>query len=260
MVKISNLIEKMRGQPKDALQGQPRLNFEAPPAAIYAIGDIHGCLDQLQRLESLIIADGQAIEGEKWLISLGDLVDRGPQSAAVLDHMISAAPAGFTRFCLMGNHEAMMLEFLSAPAMDNPWLAFGGMETLASYGIHEPAPKAKLLKMQLDSHIPEEHVQFMRQLPVMITVGELCFVHAGIREGVALDEQTDRDLMWLRPDKVNGTDAAAKGPLVVHGHTPVEKLEVVGNRLDLDTGAFATGKLSAARFSGDGNIVFIQCV
>lgn len=260
MVKITNLIEKMRGQPKDAVQGQPRLHFETQPAAIYAIGDIHGCLDQLLRLESLIIADGQAIEGEKWLISLGDLVDRGPQSAAVLDHMISDPPTGFRRFCLMGNHEAMMLEFLSAPTMDHPWLVFGGMETMASYGIHDPAPKAKLLKMQLDSHIPDEHVQFMRQLPVMITVGALCFVHAGIRPGVALEEQTDRDLMWLRPEKPGAADAGSNGPLVVHGHTPVEKLEVVGNRLDLDTGAFATGKLSAARFSADGSIVFIQCV
>ena len=110
----------------------PRLAFHTWPAAIYAIGDVHGCLEQLLELEARIVEDGQDFEGEKWLVTLGDHIDRGPASAGVIGHVMAPAPAGFRRFSLMGNHEAMLLDYLRDPHGHGYYLEEGGFETFAS--------------------------------------------------------------------------------------------------------------------------------
>ena len=119
---------------------RPRLAFRTWPSAVYAIGDVHGCLDQLLAIEAAIAEDGRNLEGEKWLVTVGDHVDRGTRSADVVAHVMGPAPAGFRRFALIGNHEQMMLDFLGNPAAHAYWLEEGGMETLASYGIELDFP------------------------------------------------------------------------------------------------------------------------
>src|SRR4051812_10355186 len=104
----------------------PRLAFHQWPAAIYAIGDVHGCLHQLLELEAEIAADGAEIDGEKWLVTIGDHIDRGPSSAGVIEHVMGPAPAGFRRFALLGNHEALALDFLEGRGFDSDWTSQGG--------------------------------------------------------------------------------------------------------------------------------------
>jgi serine/threonine protein phosphatase 1 len=136
---------------------RPRLVAEDWPAAVYAIGDVHGCRGELDVLEAKIADDAGDVQGEKWLVMLGDYVDRGPRSADVLDRLVAAPPRGFRRISIAGNHEIMMLAFLSTPSMESNWLRFGGIETLASYQINiddlrvaSPSRRRQILQ----SHIP----------------------------------------------------------------------------------------------------------
>lgn len=219
---------------------------------IYAIGDVHGCLAQLLTLEALIINDAASVPGQKWIVMMGDYVDRGPDSAQVIDHLLQPAPPGFKRFCLSGNHEVMMLDYLEAPRQDSSFLSFGGVETLRSYGIDiataETVSPARLQQI-LATHIPQEHIDFIRHLPATLRVGETLFVHAGIRPGIAVEEQSEDDLFWIREPFLS-TDFS--GQLrVVHGHTPVENPNFTDGRISVDTGAFATGRLTAARLTAD---------
>lgn len=224
------------------------LSFDHWPAAIYAIGDIHGCLTELRQLEQMIVADAADIAGEKWIIWLGDMVDRGPSSSAVLDRAIANPPPGFVRYCLMGNHEAMMLQFMRAPSPRSDWLTFGGMETLYSYGMSGSVfdkSGQRQLQAIIDSHIPSDHLSFLDRLPLWIALPGIVFVHAGIRRGRPMAEQSEGDLLWIRDEFFNAPDM--DGLMVVHGHTPAAEPVVLPNRLCLDTGAFATGALTAAR-------------
>jgi serine/threonine protein phosphatase 1 len=232
----------------------PTLTFERDPTLAYAIGDVHGCLALLLELEALIFADAAALgpqAGETWIVMLGDYVDRGPDSAGVLDHLLRPLPAPFRRLMVAGNHEERMLDFLNAPGPDSDWLALGGGETLRSYGLSEDALFAARRSGQaalLDSHIPGEHRQLLETLPGMLVTPGYVFVHAGLRPGVPLDEQHPSDLMWIR-DKFRN-DYAEFGRLVVHGHTPTKIPLVSEHRINIDTGAYATGKLTAVRLWG----------
>ena len=232
---------------------------DAWPSAIYAVGDVHGCLRQLRALEAGIIADAASLNGEKWLILLGDYVDRGPDSAAVIDHLLAAPPPGFRRICLAGNHEVMMQAFLESPNLSSQWLGLGGEETLLSYGIdiHSIADRnssPSQLRQILDAHIPQNHMAFLQSLPLSCSVGHLVFVHAGIRPGVEMAQQDEADLLWMR---YNDEDPGPRDRTVVHGHTPAAKPLVLSNRICLDTGAFATGILSAMRLHpADGRTLF----
>lgn len=241
----------------------PRDRIEASrmPAALYAIGDVHGRLDLLKALEAQIFADGAALVGEKWIVMLGDLIDRGPASAQVLDHVQMPVPAGWRRICLCGNHDHAMVMAMQDMAMFEQWLSFGGIETLASYGLD---PKALAgaehrwtrLQALLESHIPAEHIQFLRTRPIMLQLPGYVFVHAGLRPGVPLDQQTDHDLMWIRPNRTSGE---ASFPFtIVHGHTPTESVDVSSRSINLDTGAFASGILSAVRLTPDAKPVLLQ--
>lgn len=227
------------------------------PAVVYAIGDVHGCVAQLRLLHDHIFADAADIAGEKLIVGLGDYVDRGVNSAGVIDFLSHPMPAGFRRVCLAGNHEVMILEHLAYPRADDPWLSFGGLETLISYGIDPSRYIAAPIKERaslLQSHIPAQHIHFLQSLPLMLTLPGAVLVHAGIRPGVDLADQSEDDLLWMRERPEAGSDS----PLVIHGHTPAPQPVIHGKNIGIDTGAFATGILTAVRLRPDQKPFFMS--
>lgn len=248
---VASLFGPRRPEP----QPRQRLSAAARPALIYAIGDVHGCLDELLRLEQHIVADAAGTAGEKWIVMLGDYVDRGPASAQVIDHLLAPPPPGFRRFTLAGNHEQMLLEFLAAPRQSAGWLDFGGLETLRSYGIEPLNQPPAALATALAARLPSAHLDWLHQLPASLEVPGFVFVHAGLRPGVPLDAQDERDMLWIRNEFLDAP--ASGGPVVVHGHSP--EAEPVHNaaRIGIDTAAFATGRLTSARIDADGGVSFI---
>lgn len=257
---ITDLFGFLRRNYRGAVQPTQRAKwfFDAGPDHIYAIGDVHGCDDLLAALESKILEDARQREGAKWLVMLGDYIDRGPKSAAVLDRLSAPAPEGFTRTCLAGNHEDIMLDFINDPFPGHRWLDFGGLETLHSYGIHQLPNNRQAIRDTLLSYIPPEHIEFLERLPSLASLPGLCFVHAGIREGVPLSEQDDAALLWIRP-RAGSEPPPQRDFIVVHGHTPVVDVEMVNGRINVDTGAFMSGKLSAVRFSCNERPALLQC-
>ncbi|MEO6014090.1 MAG: metallophosphoesterase family protein [Devosia sp.] len=238
---------------------RPRLAFHNWPSAIYAIGDVHGCIDQLVALEAKIADDGLNFDGEKWLVTVGDYVDRGPSSRAVIDHVMGAAPRGFRRFALAGNHEQVMLDFLDNPAATAWWLDEGGKETLASYGVeldYPPLRSHEPVRQLVNAAIPEAHRRFIEELPVYLSVPGWLFVHAGIRPGLPLSSQVDEDLMWIRAPFL--TSQLTGGLRVVHGHTPARDIVTTPHRIGIDTHCFHTGRLSAVRVTPDGRTAFLS--
>lgn len=247
---MRGLLDRLLRRPLVEPSGRDHLSFDRWPAVVYAIGDIHGCLSELRTLEAMIVADAADVAGEKWIIALGDFIDRGPQSAAVLDHLLLPPPKGFQRFCIAGNHETMILDYWERPTPNATWLAFGGLDTLASYGIsHKAATSAspKAMRDILDSHVPREHHDFLADLPLTLSLPSAVFVHAGIRRGVPIDQQQESDALWIREEFFDVPGDG--GPLVVHGHTPGTEPLWINNRICVDTGAFATGRLTAVRLT-----------
>ncbi|MDB5562250.1 MAG: serine/threonine protein phosphatase [Hyphomicrobiales bacterium] len=237
------------------MMARDRLVAQQRPAAIYAIGDIHGCLAELRAMERLIVDDANSIAGDKWLVTLGDYIDRGPQSAAVLDHLLAPPPPGFQRYSLLGNHEQLLLDFLSEPKANLNWLRYGGMETLQSYGIDPGSsrlddPSPRNLAKRLTERLPPEHLQLLQDLPICLSVPGFIFVHAGIRPGIDLQFQDDGDLIWIRDEFLNAKIGG--GSVVVHGHTPAPEAVITPYRIGIDTGCFATGRLSAVRITANG--------
>lgn len=247
MSRLRALLGFGRPPEDDAPPARQRLVLSSFPAAIYAIGDVHGCLNQLQRLQDVIIANGQTILGEKLIVMLGDYTDRGPDSAATLDFLMEPLPEGFRRICIAGNHDEMMLAHAENPQFTE-WLSYGGLETLNSYGIAPDIYRAASPRQRIaliNSHVPEIHLDFLANLPVMVSAPGVIFTHAGIRPDVPVAEQDDAELMW----PVHDYEAAAYAgvPLVVHGHTPFPTPQVHRHRICVDTGCFATGILTAVR-------------
>jgi serine/threonine protein phosphatase 1 len=230
-----------------------KLFFNERPQTIYAVGDVHGCYDLLKSLQEKIRTDASKQEGTKWLVMLGDYVDRGPNSASVLDDLITNNESGIALYYLAGNHEETMQDFLLNPHPQHRWLGFGGIETLQSYGIYEVPTNRHRLKAVIDSHVPPEHLSFLQALPSLISVPGLCFAHAGIENGIPLEQQTDKHLLWTRPQEQK-QPATINSFLTVHGHTPVKSVALMENRLNVDTGAFMSGRLSAVKISRDGDI------
>ena len=228
------------------------LNLEFLPSAIYAIGDVHGCLKELRALERKIIDDAASVEGRKLLVMLGDDVDRGPESAGVLDHLLAPPPADFDRLCLMGNHEIMAANFLDNPNPRSDWLQFGGSETLQSYGLPLDifgSRKQANIRQVIDACIPQDHIEFLRDRPWTLSAPGWLFVHAGLRPGVPLHRQSPNDLFWIRDEFFAAP--ALDGSCIVHGHTPGPEPVVTPARICVDTGAFATGRLTALKITPD---------
>lgn len=233
----------------------PRIVLPRNDVVLYAVGDVHGMLDPLLAIENRIIRDGERFDCPKIVVMLGDYVDRGRDSARVLEHLIQPMPDGFRRVCLRGNHEAAMLSFLRAPQRGLGWLEIGGEATLSSYGLdirqlmRSGGLGSREAASIIESVVPEHHRAFLQSLPVMAVGGDMVFVHAGIRPGVALPKQRDRDLLMIREPFL--TEGPRLPVTVVHGHTPSIVPVKLGNRICLDTFAYSTGRLAALRVRGN---------
>lgn len=218
---------------------------------IYAIGDIHGRLDLLQEAEHKIEADIAQHECAL-AVYLGDYVDRGPDSAGVLDRLRERQAPRFERLCLRGNHDDVFLSFLDRPLEEWGWLDMGGRETLRSYGLAlDPARDRRLgdevLLDLLRTHVPQSHRDFIAQTPLWAQRDDLLFVHAGIKPGVPIEEQDPMDFMWIREPFL--TEGPALPLTVIHGHTPQTTVTYGRNRVGIDTGAYATGRLSVLKIA-----------
>lgn len=235
---------------EDTSDPELRPGAELPPGLIvYAVGDIHGRSDLLSELEARIAADAASRPAERRLIVyLGDYVDRGPDSRGVVDRLLEGPPAGFDAVHLRGNHEDFLLRFLEDDSIGRAWLMNGGDATLESYGVlpssgvPDEAPIA-VLQREFRRLLPPRHLGFLRGLRLRHRAGSYVFVHAGIRPGIPLDAQIDDDLMWIRDDFLYST--ADHGAVVVHGHSIRLEPERLRNRIGIDTGAYASGRLTA---------------
>lgn len=234
---------------------------KTPPSTdgrlVYAVGDVHGRHDLLAPLIRMITRDATDLSPSQQpiLVFLGDYVDRGPGSRDVVDAILALrdAPAFEVR-TLKGNHEEALLRFLEEPAFGSTWAEHGGSATLASYGVQPPATRTDpeawaRAREDFAATLPAAHLDFYRSLDLISHVGDYAFVHAGVRPGVALEHQAERDLLWIRGEFLQA--AGPFGKVIVHGHTPMEEPQVTRHRLGLDTGAYATGVLTAVRLDGE---------
>lgn len=256
MLSLIRRITKRRSN-RDANPPLRRLELPGDPSFVYAIGDVHGCLDKLRALEAAIVADATGCEGLKLLVLLGDYVDRGPDSAGVIDHLVRPPPHSFRRVCLRGNHDDFLLRVLQRPDLAAHWLELGGRQTMLSYG-YDLEHLSKLDRRgtmavveQFVAEFPATHRAFLDRLPVALSTASYIFVHAGMRPGHPLDEQSDTDLLWIRDDFLHHDGAPFAKP-VVHGHTPTLRPVVTRYRIGVDTGACMGGALTAVRLSAQG--------
>lgn len=223
---------------------------------VYAIGDVHGRLDLLGKLLDKISADRAAHPAARHkLIFLGDYVDRGSQSRELLDLLSQGPIDGFETIYLRGNHEDYLVRFLDDPADGSTWLYYGGANTLISYGIPasplEKDPERLIaIQQRLRRALPESHLAFLRDLEISHVVGDYFFVHAGIRPGIPLAEQSNEDLLWIREPFLASTKN--HGCVVVHGHSVRMRPEILANRIGIDTGAYDTGVLTSLVLQGEG--------
>jgi serine/threonine protein phosphatase 1 len=220
---------------------------------IYAIGDIHGRADLLDQMLNRIDADltknPVSFEIE---VFLGDYIDRGPDSRQVLDRLVARSRTRQMVF-LKGNHETYLADFVNNPPILDDWQRIGGLETLMSYGI-TPSINANTaaqvrLAAAFDQVLPESHRRFLGSLKTSFTCGDFYFVHAGVRPGIPLGKQREEDLLWIRNEFLLCEQEFSK--IVVHGHTPVRQPDFRPNRINIDTGAYATGNLTCLILEDD---------
>jgi serine/threonine protein phosphatase 1 len=219
---------------------------------IYAFGDIHGRADLLKQMFTEIDADlARSPVSRSIEVYLGDYIDRGPYSSHTLDLLAERGQDRDAVF-LKGNHEAYFLEVLRDPNKVDSWRQFGGLQTLMSYGVQpslnpDAAERIELIR-RLNEVVPATHLNFLRALKPSFVCGDFFFVHAGVRPGIPLSEQQESDLLWIRNDFLDSD--ADFGKFIVHGHTPVREPDVRPNRVNIDTGAYATGNLTLLRIEG----------
>ena len=233
------------------------LNFSSDRSAMpsgpkgyraYAIGDIHGRLDLLDDLLGKIRRELEQRPARKtMLVFVGDLIDRGPNSAQVIERLRTYRHPGVRPVFILGNHEEVLLRILAGDAeLITKWRWFGGTQCLESYGVDVDRlaalpPEAQLAMVR--EAIPSEHVEFLEGFVDTCRFGDYLFVHAGIRPGVPLEQQLQSDLRWIRqPFLFDETD---HGFVVVHGHTINAEVEEKANRIGIDTGAYRSGVLTA---------------
>jgi serine/threonine protein phosphatase 1 len=224
---------------------EPATRSSVPPGHfVAAVGDVHGRLDLLETLwQQIDAASRLSAARRRTLIFLGDYVDRGLQSAQTIDRLLEGFP-GFETIFLKGNHDETLLQFLVDPTIGEAWRNFGGLETLRSYGVvHTPAKNWSDTRSEFAAAIPKSHVDFLKNLKLHVSVGDYLFVHAGIKPRVAMEEQREFDLLWIREEFLESD--VNFGKIVVHGHTPTESPDIRANRIGIDTGAYVTGHLTA---------------
>jgi serine/threonine protein phosphatase 1 len=219
-----------------------------PGQRVYAVGDVHGCLDRLAALHEQIAEDlASRPIAEAVLVHLGDYVDRGPETAQVIEWLVAGPPVAAGRVVnLMGNHEMMMLTALTSieESAANHWLSNGGADSLMSWGV----PRTTTPK-EWAGRIPLRHLIFLRDLRITCRIGPYMFVHAGIRPGIGLEQQTRQDLLWIREPFLSSKKD--HGFVVVHGHTPKHEPTVRPNRIGIDTGAVLGGALTCVVLEDD---------
>ena len=219
---------------------------------VYAIGDIHGRLDLLKGMIAFIDHDEVAASTTKTVIFLGDYIDRGPDPKGVIDAITTLQRSGRHRvITLMGNHESALLSFLDNDQIGPDWAMHGGASTLRSYGVLPPgaADPWRSAQAVFAEALGADHLTFLRSLKLWEEVGDYLFVHAGVRPGVPMDRQSTRDLLWIRNEFLVPDRAHRK--TIVHGHTSsADPIEGEG-RIGVDTGAYATGVLTAVRLEGE---------
>jgi serine/threonine protein phosphatase 1 len=224
----------------------------------YAIGDVHGCVELLAAMLDEIEArakNEQREAGPPIVVFLGDYVDRGANSAGVINLLLSDRPANCERRYLRGNHEQAMAAFMEAPVANKRWMLHGGAETMMSYGIAPPSLSSAsdedwaAAANALREKVPAEHHKFLARLERYIELGGYAFVHAGVDTGLALADQPDEILYWTRAQFIG--DKRPFSHVVVHGHTPAARPYRDARRIGVDTGAYASGALTAARFEGE---------
>jgi serine/threonine protein phosphatase 1 len=219
----------------------------------YAIGDIHGRLDLLEQLLAMIHADLQHRPAAKTLvIFVGDLIDRGPNSAQVIERLRTYRRKGVQPVFLLGNHEEVLLRILGGdPSPVSSWLQFGGLECLQSYGVDAARLRgrsaAELVAIAREA-VPASHSDFLDGFVDSCRFGDYLFVHAGIRPGVPFDQQRQSDLRWIREPFL--FDESDHGFVVVHGHTISDEVEERANRIGIDTGAYRSGVLTVLVIEG----------
>lgn len=223
----------------------------------YAIGDIHGHIGLLRGVHDLIATD-MARHGAAPVVHVGDLVDRGPDSRGVIDYLSTGIAEGQDWVVLKGNHDRMFTRFLRDPTEPEPglradlsWLhpRLGGVETLASYGVRSAGDRP-VGKVHADAvaAVPQAHRDFLETRPAWHRIGEVLFVHAGIRPGIAIEAQDETDLVWIRAGFLD--DPRDHGVLVIHGHTAIDHPTHHGNRVNIDSSAAYGGPLSAIVVEG----------
>jgi serine/threonine protein phosphatase 1 len=219
-------------------------------ARLYVIGDIHGRLDLLDQVINAIHRDVEEHGSEALTVTLGDYIDRGPASRGVLNRLMSN-PFRTPLIALKGNHEELLEAFLDNPAVGEHWRSLGGAETLHSYGVPVRMLRAENYAeaaARLRAALPAEHLNFLQSLKTSFSHGKYFLCHAGVRPGVPLEHQTEEDLLWIRDEFLKSK--MDFGKIVVHGHTPRPEPEVLPNRINIDTGAFATGRLTCGVLEG----------
>jgi len=239
---------------------------------IYAVGDVHGRLDLLDRLMDLIVGDSAGRDYARTIVVfLGDYVDHGPDSNGVVGRLINIRrqrnllsgrdpgrpPPGFAPLFLKGNHEDFLLSFLQNPASERIWLQNGGEATLLSYGLVREVvgevfwrgdPGLIKVSSMFRTLLPDDHLRFYQALELCYRAGDYFFVHAGVKPGVGLARQKPDDMLRIGDEFLNWPHHF--GAIIVHGHSPVLAPEELHNRIGIDTGAFWTGKLTAVGLEG----------
>lgn len=255
MKHLTSLLQKLwprTAKSKDRVALVPLDLAEGP---VYAIGDPHGCLDLLRKIEAVIAEDAAAFSGRPRVVILGDVIDRGPESSALLDYLLRPLPWG-ERLVLRGNHEEMMLGFATAPHANAEWLDFGGFETLLSYGLSlQPRELAAMSPRRatqtLAAYLPEEHLHFLQKMPYgfyltdsLREMAPIVLAHAGYNPSHGPRSQDPLALTWG-----NAAPKAQDGIRLVHGHVITDQVDTDANCIGIDTGAYKTGNLTALRLA-----------
>lgn len=220
---------------------------------IYAVGDVHGRADLLEPLLGRIDRDlADRPIAYPLQIFLGDYIDRGPDSRTVIDLLI-ARRQQHKLVLLQGNHEIYAAEALDDPSVLPEWIKIGAIPTLVSYGIKPASRGGQLLEQEtaraFRQALPDSHRQFLRSLALSFSCGDFFFSHAGVRPGVPLQNQSQEDLLWIREDFL--LHEGDFGKVIVHGHTPAKEPDIRHNRINIDTGAYATGRLTCLVLEGE---------
>ena len=247
--------------PEDMTDAQPIQPGAADPRGAprvpaghryYVVGDIHGRADLLDRMHEMIATDRDAAPPgtrarRNAIVYLGDYVDRGPGSFEVVECLVRAPLGGFESVFLKGNHEDFLLEFLADGSGGDVWMMNGGAATLLSYGVDVPgafmdAQGLGEARRRFRETVPADHLAFFQSLRTYYVAGDYLFVHAGVMPGIALEDQAEFDLLWIREDFLDHDSPSDK--VVVHGHSISPAPEVRAGRIGIDTGAWHSGCLT----------------